>query len=120
MIQITKFLLLLQANYALTTIIYVTMRTIPFDVYKKKLADNILSTEDYDALEDRIMEAQWELADEPLHDECDDALITILKKSHAQALAGETHSMEEVECFVNNKIYELTHRMDACRVAEPF
>ena len=48
-----------------------------------------------------------------------EALKAILRKSHAQTLAGETYSMDYVEHFMNNKIYELEHRMDACCVAEP-
>ena len=50
--------------------------------------------------------------------EVNDALIEILKKSHAQAMDGQTISMDEVECFMNDKIYELTNPMDVCCVAE--
>ena len=48
-----------------------------------------------------------------------EALVTLLKMSHQQALTGQTYSSAEVEQFMNNRIYELTHRMDACSVAEP-
>lgn len=48
-----------------------------------------------------------------------EALKAILRKSHAQALAGESYSMDYAEHFMNNKIYELEHRMDTCCVAEP-
>ena len=51
--------------------------------------------------------------------EANDALIAILKKSHAQAMAGETMTMDEVEHFMNDKVYELTHPVDAYCVAEP-
>ena len=47
-----------------------------------------------------------------------DALITLLQKSHAQAMAGDTVPMNEVESFMQNKIYELTHSVDTCCVAE--
>ena len=46
------------------------------------------------------------------------ALMAILKKSHEQALAGQTFSMDYVEHFMSDKLYELTHRMDTCSVAE--
>ena len=49
-----------------------------------------------------------------------DALMSILRKSHEQALAGETYSMDYVERFMSDKLYELTHRMDTCCVAESF
>ena len=94
------------------------MRTVPFDVYKKALADNILQSEDYDALEDRIMEAQWDLAEKPLHEINDKTMVAIIKKSHAEGLAGKNYSMEQVESIVNQRIYELTHRMDAVCAAE--
>lgn len=47
-----------------------------------------------------------------------DALITLLQKSHAQAMAGDTVPMNEVENFMQNKIYELTHSVDTYCVAE--
>ena len=48
------------------------------------------------------------------------ALIAILKKSHEQAMTGQVVSMDEVEHFMHNKIYELTHPVDAYCAAEPF
>lgn len=95
------------------------MRTTPFDAYKKRLAESILHSEDYNALEDRIMEAQWEIADAPVHETKDETMIAILRKSHAEGLAGKNLSMDQVESLVNQKIYELTHRMDAICAAEP-
>ena len=44
-----------------------------------------------------------------------EALKAILRKSHAQALAGETYSMYHVEHFMNKKIYELEHRMPSIK-----
>ena len=41
--------------------------------------------------------------------EANEALKTILNRSHAQAMAGQTISMDEVERFMNDKVYELTH-----------
>lgn len=50
--------------------------------------------------------------------ENDDALVAILKKSHAQAMAGQTVSMDEVKKFMKNKVNELTGKVDACCVTE--
>jgi hypothetical protein len=41
--------------------------------------------------------------------EANEALKTILNRSHAQAMAGQTVSMDEIESFMNDKVYELTH-----------
>ena len=35
------------------------------------------------------------------------ALLNILRKSHEQALAGKTYSMDYVEHFMHDKLYEL-------------
>lgn len=50
--------------------------------------------------------------------ETNDALVAILKKSHAQALAGETVTMNQVKHYMKNKIDELTNPMDTYCVAE--
>ena len=52
--------------------------------------------------------------------EVNEALIDILKKSHTQAKAGNTHTMSEVERFMRDKVYELTNPVDTYCVAEPF
>jgi len=52
--------------------------------------------------------------------EVNDALIAILKKSHAQAMEGQAVTMDEVEHYMNTRIYELTSPVDAHCVAEPF
>ena len=44
--------------------------------------------------------------------------MAILRKSHQEAIDGNTYSMDYVERFMNEKLYELTHRMDAYCVAE--
>ena len=51
--------------------------------------------------------------------EVNDSLVAILKKSHAQAKAGQTFSMNEAERFMHDKVYELTNPVDAYCVAEP-
>lgn len=52
--------------------------------------------------------------------EANEALVAILKKSHAQAISGQTVSMDEVERFMHEKVYELTNSVDSYCVAEPF
>ena len=52
--------------------------------------------------------------------EANEALIAILKKSHAQAMAGQTVTMDEVEHFMSDKVYELANPVDAYCAAEPF
>jgi hypothetical protein len=47
-----------------------------------------------------------------------EALIAILKKSHSQAMAGETMSMDEIKTFMKNKVNELTNQVDVYSVAE--
>ncbi len=37
-----------------------------------------------------------------------EALVTILKKSHAQALAGKTVTNDKAERFMHAKVYELS------------
>ena len=49
----------------------------------------------------------------------DETLCMLLRHSHEQALAGNTVSMDEAEQFMDAKIYEFTHRMNATCVAEP-
>ena len=51
--------------------------------------------------------------------EANDALITILKKSHEQAMSGQTLKMDEVGRFIHDKVYELTHPVDSYCAAEP-
>jgi hypothetical protein len=50
--------------------------------------------------------------------EVNEALIAILKKSHEQALKGQTVTMDEVEHFMHDKAYELTNPVDVYCVAE--
>lgn len=50
--------------------------------------------------------------------ETNEALIAILKKSHAQAMAGETVTMNQVKHYMKNKIDDLTNPMDTYCVAE--
>ena len=48
-----------------------------------------------------------------------EALMAILKKSHADAFSGNTYTVDYVEHFMSDKLYEFAHRMDSCSVAEP-
>lgn len=49
-----------------------------------------------------------------------ESFCDILTRSHEQTLSGNTYSMEYVEQFMDEKVYELTHQMDTNCVAEPF
>ncbi len=96
------------------------MRTTPFDTYKQRLANDILHAADYEALEDEVLNAQWEMADVPVYETSDETMLAILRKSHAEGLAGKNSSMEDVERLMDQTIYELTHRMDTHSAAESY
>ena len=49
----------------------------------------------------------------------EDALIEILRKSHADVLAGKTYSQEEADRFLDQRFYELRDTMVGTCVAEP-
>ena len=49
----------------------------------------------------------------------DESLCMLLRRSHEQALSGNTFTEDFVEQFMESKVYELTHQMDTTRVAEP-
>ncbi len=49
----------------------------------------------------------------------DSALLEILRRSHEQALNGQTYSTDEVELFMKQKLYEITDEVDAGCAAEP-
>ena len=42
----------------------------------------------------------------------DEAMAAIMRKSQNDVEAGRVYSMDEMEAFMNRKVYELTHRMD--------
>lgn len=48
----------------------------------------------------------------------DEHLCAILRRSHEQAVSGNTFSEDFVEQFMDSKVYELTHQMDTACVAE--
>jgi len=49
----------------------------------------------------------------------DEALIAILKRSHADVLAGRTYSQEEAERYLDQRMYEFRDKMVGNCVAEP-
>lgn len=51
--------------------------------------------------------------------EANESLVAILKKSHAQVMAGHTFTMDEVNLFMKNKVDELTNTVDAYSVTKP-
>ena len=70
--------------------------TIPFETYKQTLANNILQSADYDTLENRIMEAQWEMMDG-----CPDEIKRALYQKLQSEIADENlrYLKERVEKF---------------------
>ena len=49
----------------------------------------------------------------------EEALIAILKRSHADVIAGRTYSQEEAERFLDQRLYEFRDTMVGTCVAEP-
>lgn len=83
------------------------MEATVFENYKKGLIEDIRSSKDFDDLNEKIIEATWDLSGEA-HEISEEAMAAILDKSHEQALEGQTYSMKEIENFMNQKVYELT------------
>lgn len=52
--------------------------------------------------------------------EANEALVALLQKSHAQAVAGQTVTMDEVERFMHDKVYELTHPTVTSHIKQRF
>ena len=46
-------------------------------------------------------------------------LVKILQLSHSQVLAGKSYSQEEVERYLDDRLYEFRDEMVGTRVAEP-
>ena len=49
----------------------------------------------------------------------EEALIAILKRSHADVMVGKTYSQEEAERFLDQRLYEFRDTMVGTCVAEP-
>jgi hypothetical protein len=49
----------------------------------------------------------------------EEALIAILKRSHADVMAGRTYSQEDAERFLDQRLYEFRDTMVGTCVAEP-
>lgn len=96
------------------------MRTISLDTYKKELVDGILSARDFDDLSTKLFDASCDLAGYESHEISDEAMAAIIRRSQQDVAAGRVYSMKDVELFMNQKVYELTHRMDGNCVAESF
>jgi len=59
------------------------------------------------------------------HQKCDgmmneeERLIKILQLSHSQVLDGKSYSQEEVERYLDDRLYEFRNKMVGTCVAEP-
>ncbi|MBQ3632137.1 MAG: hypothetical protein II949_13015 [Prevotella sp.] len=90
-----------------------------FETYRKELADSILSAKDFQELDDKLFEASCDLGGYQTHEISDEAMAAIMRKSQSDVEAGRIYSMDDMEAFMNSKVYELTHRMDSHCAAEP-
>ncbi len=52
------------------------------------------------------------------HQRNEDALLTILRRSHADVMAGRTFSQEEAERFLDQRMYEARDKMVSICAAE--
>ena len=94
------------------------MTKIPFDSYKKKLMRDIEQAADYDSLEDRLLDAQMEMDSAAEAETDEDLLVKILKISHRNVLAGKSFSQEEVERYLDERLYEIENKVVGTCVAE--
>ena len=90
-----------------------------FETYRNSLADSILSAKSYEELDDKLFEASCDLGGYQVHDISDEAMAAIMRRSQSDVMAGRVYSMDDMEAFMNRKVYELTHRMDRYCAAEP-
>lgn len=95
------------------------MKIVAFEDYKQSLISSLQGTETLDELEDKIFEAQWDLTGEEISEPSEETMLEIIGMSEADAKSGRVYSMEEVERLIDQKEYELIHRMDSYCVAEP-
>lgn len=90
-----------------------------FETYRNGLVDSILSTKSFEELDDKLFEASCDIGGYTTHEISDEAMTAIMRKSQSDVEAGRVYSMDEMEAFMNRKVYELTHRMDGHCAAEP-
>ena len=95
------------------------MTKIPFEAYKSSLIEDIQQATDYESLESRLLDAQMELDSKEECETNEDMLVRILKLSHEQVMAGKTYSQEDVENYLDQRLYEFRNKMVGTCVAEP-
>ena len=95
------------------------MTKIPFERYKSKLIADISEAPDYDSLEARLLDAQMEMDSTAEAETDEELLVKILQRSHQQVLAGRTYSQDEVERYLDQRLYELRNKVVGDCVAEP-
>ena len=95
------------------------MRQIPFDSYKQRLIADIEQATDYDSLEERLLDAQMEMDSTEEAETDEELLVKILKISHRNVMAGKSYSQEEVENYLNQRLYEFGDKVVRTCVAEP-
>ena len=96
----------------------IPMTKIPFENYKDLLIADIRLTPDFDSLKDRLLDAQMEMDNSEEVETDEDLLVKILQLSHRQVIAGKSYSQEEVERFLDDRLYELKNKVVGDCVAE--
>ena len=94
------------------------MTLMPLDSYKRKLIADISSAPDFDSLEECLLDAQMEIDSSKEADTDEELLVKILKISHQDVMAGKRYSQEEVDRFLDHRLYELGNKMVGTSVAE--
>lgn len=87
------------------------MRRVPLESYKQRLIADIQQATDYDSLEERLLDAQMEVDNTAEAETDEDLLVKILKISHQHVMAGKSYSQEEVERFLDQRLYELEDKV---------
>ena len=95
------------------------MRRVLLESYKQRLIADIQQATDYDSLEERLLDAQMEVDNTAEAETDEDLLVKILKISHQNVMAGKSYSQEEVERFLDQRLYELEDKVVRTSVAEP-
>ena len=98
---------------------YMLMINNRFEAYKSSLIEDIQQTTDFESLESRILDAQMELDSKGECETNEDLLVRILKLSHEELMAGKGYSQEDVEHFLDRRLYEFRNKMVGTSVAEP-
>lgn len=96
------------------------MTKIPFETFKSQLIADLQNASDYDSLEDKLLDAQMEMDTTAEPEDNEELLVKILKISHRQVVEGRTYTQEEVERFLDQRMYEFGSKVVGTSVAESF